>query len=692
MWSGCLCQVFECRSPENCGTRPGLKQYSGTARGRHGNGPCKWSRKRNGRRLVPVAKNACADRQKVHKRKARAAAQRKRKLTTHCMGSGQVSRSTQAQSSAHSLGRRTHRDRRQRAGRSAWYARREKQSGQKAIVDPLAQTLHGAMSSAQQHQTPPTASAPTASAPTASAPIASAAITLATPPRIRTQYVKYSAPQSPDFDTTLDVTAILGTKKLQQPIHYHISRESQPKPFWARARDLVPRWDNLIKDFLTHGATATSAKSAKTSDSHRTASRAQAKPKRMKQCQLFRKQHYEHLKSNQPSSTAPVSTSTALPSSENTTSMPASLAAPDQKEEHAEDGLPRFPKLPKRPSSNGGPKKRPKFIRDVNQAFDVIAKWRKNVFRLPSGSAGKHFTQAKAEMYAAYGEKSPMECIALKAAAIMAPLLLQQPAEARLSRQRQASRTQTRAVASRQHQRVAQGGMSDPNQLENSTKSSQRHCIVQEVCHLGVQQQSERSHVAADQPSERRSGMPLNDKTKNEMASKHPSAEPAHPEALLSGPVPPSLHPVFYDALNGELIKKCTLRTKGSAGVSQQEDNLWHKMVTGHKEGNSAQICNAVASVARRLATEYVNPEGLEALLANRGIALNNNPGLRPVGVGEMVRRIIGKAVMSVTGEQVQKSRERSSTVCRPASGSEVSHSRHAWFPGRRRKRRHSAD
>ena len=109
--------------------------------------------------------------------------------------------------------------------------------------------------------------------------------------------------------------------------------------------------------------------------------------------------------------------------------MPASLAAPDQKEEHAKEGLPRFPKLPETPKFKWGTKEAPEFIRDVNQAFDVIAKWRKNVFRLPSGSAGKHFTQAKAEMYEAYGERSPMECITLKAAAIMAPLLLLQPAD-----------------------------------------------------------------------------------------------------------------------------------------------------------------------------------------------------------------------------------------------------------------------
>jgi hypothetical protein len=107
--------------------------------------------------------------------------------------------------------------------------------------------------------------------------------------------------------------------------------------------------------------------------------------------------------------------------------------------------------------------------------------------------------------------------------------------------------------------------------------------------------------------------------------------------------------------LNGELVKKCALRTKGGAGVSQQEDILWHKMVTAHKD-SSTSLCNAVAHVACRLATEFVDPLGLEALLANRGIAIDKCPGLRPVGVGEIVRRIIGKAIMTVTGEKVQES------------------------------------
>ena len=58
-------------------------------------------------------------------------------------------------------------------------------------------------------------------------------------------------------------------------------------------------------------------------------------------------------------------------------------------------------------------------------------------------------------------------------------------------------------------------------------------------------------------------------------------------------------------------------------------------MVTGFKE-TSSNLCNAVAALTRRLATEFVDPAGLSALLANRGIAIDKCPGLRPIGVGEM--------------------------------------------------------
>ena len=49
--------------------------------------------------------------------------------------------------------------------------------------------------------------------------------------------------------------------------------------------------------------------------------------------------------------------------------------------------------------------------------------------------------------------------------------------------------------------------------------------------------------------------------------------------------------------------------------------------------------------MTKRLCTEFVDPK---ILLASRLIALDKNPGVRPIGVGEIVRRLVTKAVLHV--------------------------------------------
>jgi hypothetical protein len=122
----------------------------------------------------------------------------------------------------------------------------------------------------------------------------------------------------------------------------------------------------------------------------------------------------------------------------------------------------------------------------------------------------------------------------------------------------------------------------------------------------------------------------------------------------MEGPFPDDIDPIVFAPLNGSLIKKCALKTEGAAGVSQADNLLWHKMVTSFKE-SSADLCQAVAAAAVKMATQYVDPAGLEALMANRGVPLDKCPGLRPVGIGEVKRRIMGKAIMNIVGTDVQE-------------------------------------
>jgi hypothetical protein len=140
-----------------------------------------------------------------------------------------------------------------------------------------------------------------------------------------------------------------------------------------------------------------------------------------------------------------------------------------------------------------------------------------------------------------------------------------------------------------------------------------------------------------------------------DFASKHPQNELPEPETLIQGTPPPDLDPIVFEAIHGKNIKAIALKTDGAPGVSQLDDITWHKMVSSFKQ-TSLELCNSVALMARRLATEYRDPAGLEAFLANRGIPLDKGGGaVRPIGVGEILRRIIGKAVLGVINGDVQK-------------------------------------
>ena len=241
-----------------------------------------------------------------------------------------------------------------------------------------------------------------------------------------------------------------------------------------------------------------------------------------------------------------------------------------------------------------------------------------------------------------------------KAAAILTPLLLQQPCGKPTYRDNVNHLTRRLLLWQEDHiKELLKEGSSIQAQLANSKKVIDDSTLAKRFASM-VFNNNFKGAMSLVTKKGKGGILTLDEKTKKEMSSKHPKAEPMQSEALLTGEIPQSLHPVFYAELDGELVKKCALRTKGGAGVSQQEDVLWHKMVTGYKDSSSS-LCNAVAVLARRIATDYMDPKGLEALLPNPGIAIDKCPGLRSVGVGGIVRRIIGKAVMSVTGEKVQE-------------------------------------
>ena len=96
-------------------------------------------------------------------------------------------------------------------------------------------------------------------------------------------------------------------------------------------------------------------------------------------------------------------------------------------------------------------------------------------------------------------------------------------------------------------------------------------------------------------------------------------------------------HPVFYERLDGTLIQTVALKMDGVGGPSGIDGLGWKRLCTAFGP-HSADLCNSLTSTTKRLCTEYVDPKGIEVLVASKFIALDKCPGIRPIGVGETVR------------------------------------------------------
>ena len=104
-----------------------------------------------------------------------------------------------------------------------------------------------------------------------------------------------------------------------------------------------------------------------------------------------------------------------------------------------------------------------------------------------------------------------------------------------------------------------------------------------------------------------------------------------------------------------DLIKNVAARvSRGSAGPSGLDADAWTRMLTCFKQ-SSDRLCAALSCAARALCTQDRTADDMEGLTAARLIPLDKQPGVRPIAVGEVFRRIICKAIMRVVEMDVLK-------------------------------------
>lgn len=103
------------------------------------------------------------------------------------------------------------------------------------------------------------------------------------------------------------------------------------------------------------------------------------------------------------------------------------------------------------------------------------------------------------------------------------------------------------------------------------------------------------------------------------------------------------------------MVKKAAMETKCVAGPSSMNTNSWRRLLTSTRNTEVVtDLRTAIAKLARKLCTEKCEHE--EPITARHLILAKKNPdGIRSIGVGEIVRRVIGRCIMKLIENDVMK-------------------------------------
>ena len=113
---------------------------------------------------------------------------------------------------------------------------------------------------------------------------------------------------------------------------------------------------------------------------------------------------------------------------------------------------------------------------------------------------------------------------------------------------------------------------------------------------------------------------------------------------------------VIYEEISAELIIESAKHTSGSGGPSKITADIWRQMLcSGKFKAFPNQLAEEIACFGRRLCTTDVNFDAIWSFVASRLIPLKKDDnGTRPIGVGEVLRRIVGKSITKVLRDDIQ--------------------------------------
>ena len=314
----------------------------------------------------------------------------------------------------------------------------------------------------------------------------------------------------------------------------------------------------------------------------------------------------------------------------------------------------------------------------INAIYEEIVLWRRNIFMVPTGASGKKFVNEIAKWLNFWNQESDdYMAIALKVVMVMPAILLQKPSFKSTSKEHsQCLERRLGQWEKGEFDQLLHEMRTIQSKLPTDQRKINEDLLAKRFAKLMFEGKVNSALRLLDTAESRGNVLPLSPDTIEKLKQKHPTASEAHESVMMNGPVP-FVDPVLYQSIDAKMIMNASLKTKGASGPSGFDAESWRRILVSKNFGNAGHLLReTVAAFARKMCVSSLDPDGLrslEAFVACRLIPLDKNPGVRPIGVGEVLRRIVGKAVVFVIKPEIMSSAGNLQLCAGQQGGSEAS-------------------
>ena len=300
----------------------------------------------------------------------------------------------------------------------------------------------------------------------------------------------------------------------------------------------------------------------------------------------------------------------------------------------------------------------------IPSAYNEIVTWKKNAFLVPYSRTAKDFIDKLTSRINDWNNGTDLHHISLKAVLVFLAVALQKPGRKSKAKDHQVILSKRLEKWKRgETEGLVREGRMIQNRIGNfkGTDPPNKSKVFAKLIMEG------QINAALRFLNESTSGgiLSLTDDVMKQLKEKHPDPQSAKLGSILFGPIKDVMPEAVYLQVNGEMIREAALRTKGAGGLCGVNANGFRRILACKSfKQSSSKLCDVLAQMAKIMCTQYIDPTTIEPLMASRLIPLDKGEGaVRPIGVGEVLRRILAKCVMNVAKEDVAHA-SRSRQLC----------------------------